>query len=109
MLSSVGLDIVSGQPRLIFGDLTGFYHGINFLVLAIGIYGIGEMLWTIEQSKGDMMLSKATVSVRRTLAALKELLGEGPLVGGYQARVRPENLLGESRSRTRKSDQEDRR
>ena len=51
VLSAVGLDIVSGQPRLIFMDLTGFYHGINFLVLAIGIYGIGEMLWTIEQSK----------------------------------------------------------
>ena len=75
VLSAVGLDIVSGQPRLIFMDLTGFYHGINFLVLAIGIYGIGEMLWTIEQSKGDMMLSKATVSVRRTLDALKELAG----------------------------------
>ncbi len=74
-LSSVGLDIVSGQPRLIFMDLTGFYHGINFLVLAIGIYGIGEMLWTIEQSKGDMMISKATVSFSRTFAALRELLG----------------------------------
>ena len=74
MLSTVGLDIVSGRPRLIFMDITGFYHGINFLVLAIGIYGIGEMLWTVEQSKGDMMLSKATVSVRRTLDALMSVV-----------------------------------
>mgnify|MGYP001239352281 FL=1 len=43
-LSAVGLDIISGQPRLIFGGIPGFFHGINFLVLAIGIYGIGEML-----------------------------------------------------------------
>ncbi len=73
VFSTVGLDIISGQPRLIFGDLTGFYHGINFLVLAIGIYGIGEMLWTIEVSQGDALMSKATVSFRRVFDNLKEL------------------------------------
>ena len=74
-LATVGLDIVSGKPRLIFFDLTGFYHGINFLVLAIGIYGIGEMLWTIEQSKGEVVVTKAQVSVARTMAALREIMG----------------------------------
>ncbi len=77
VLSAVGLDIISGEPRLIFGDITGFMHGINFLVLAIGIYGIGEMLWTIEENHragGQSMLSKATVSVKRTIANLKEML-----------------------------------
>ena len=73
-LATVGLDIVSGKPRLIFFDLPGFFHGINFLVLAIGIYGIGEMLWTIEQSKGDMVVSKAQVSMARVLDALRRLL-----------------------------------
>lgn len=74
-LSAVGLDIISGEPRLIFFDLPGFFHGINFLVLAIGIYGIGEMLWTVEVSKGSVQMSEATVTVARTFAALKELLG----------------------------------
>ena len=73
VFSAVGLDIISGEPRLIFGGLTGFYHGINFLVLAIGIYGIGEMLWTIEVSQGGAMMSKATVSYRRIIDNLKEL------------------------------------
>jgi putative tricarboxylic transport membrane protein len=73
MLSTVGLDIISGRPRLIFFDIPGFFHGINFLVLAIGIYGIGEMLWTIEQSKGEVQLSRATVSIERLLMALKKL------------------------------------
>jgi len=73
VFSTVGLDIISGQPRLIFGDLTGFYHGINFLVLAIGIYGIGEMLWTIEVAQGDVLMSKATVTFRRVFDSLKEL------------------------------------
>ena len=74
VFSAVGLDIISGEPRLIFGGLPGFYHGINFLVLAIGIYGIGEILWTIEVSKGEVMMSKATVSVKRVINNLKELL-----------------------------------
>jgi len=75
VFGAVGLDIVSGQPRLIFGDIPGFFHGINFLVLAIGIYGIAEMLWTIEVSQGQAMISQATVSYQRTMAALRELLG----------------------------------
>ena len=75
VMSSVGLDIVSGEPRLIFGDLPGFFHGINFLVLAIGIYGIGEMLWTLEISKGKVMVSQATVTFARVAAGLKNLKG----------------------------------
>jgi len=83
VLSAVGLDIVSGQPRLIFGDLPGFFHGINFLVLAIGIYGIGEILWTVETSHGEMQLSKATISFRRIIDAIKSLKGSiKPMVMG---------------------------
>jgi putative tricarboxylic transport membrane protein len=72
-LSAVGLDIMSGQPRLIFFDLPGFYHGINFLVLAIGIYGIGEILWVIETSRGEVTISQATVTFRRILNTVKSL------------------------------------
>jgi putative tricarboxylic transport membrane protein len=73
VMSAVGLDIVSGEPRLVFGELPGFFHGINFLVLAIGIYGIGEMLWVIETSRGKAILSEATVSISRTFDALRIL------------------------------------
>ncbi len=73
VLSAVGLDIVSGEPRLIFFDIPGFFHGVNFLVLAIGIYGIGEMLWTIEASKGDVQISQATVTLERVGVAFRRL------------------------------------
>ncbi len=75
VMSAVGLDIVSGNPRLIFFDLPGFYHGINFLVLAIGIYGIGEILWTVETTQGEMVVSRAMVSFRGVMRALGELRG----------------------------------
>ena len=73
VFGAVGLDIISGEPRLIFGGIPGFFHGINFLVLAIGIYGIAEMLWTIEISKGNAMITQATISVKRIWDNLVEL------------------------------------
>ncbi len=80
LLSSVGLDIISGRPRLIFGEITGFMHGINFLVLAIGIYGIGEMLWTIETTKGGVSLSRARFRLRRVIDTLKALTKSWPMM-----------------------------
>ena len=75
VFGAVGLDIISGEPRLIFGGIPGFFHGINFLVLAIGIYGIAEMLWTIEISKGEVMISQAEISLKRIMDTLRELIG----------------------------------
>ncbi|NQV83341.1 MAG: tripartite tricarboxylate transporter permease [Rhodospirillales bacterium] len=74
VFGAVGLDIISGEPRLIFGDIPGFFHGINFLVLAIGIYGIAEMLWTIEITQGEVMISQANITVQRIKNTLWELL-----------------------------------
>lgn len=72
VLATVGLDIISGKPRLIFFDMSGFYHGINFLVLAIGIYGIGEMLWTLEETQGDVQVHKVKSSLRSLWANIKD-------------------------------------
>ena len=76
VLSAVGFDIISGEPRLVLWDIIGFMHGINFLVLAIGIYGIGEMLWTVEEhvlGDGKSMMSEANVTVKRTITNIKLL------------------------------------
>ena len=73
VFSAVGLDIMSGEPRLVFFDIIGFMHGINFLVLAIGIYGIGEMMWTIESNRGDSTMSKAVLSINGVFDSLREM------------------------------------
>ena len=88
VLASVGLDIISGQPRLIFGDIPGFLHGVNFLVLAIGIYGIGEMLWTLEVTKGKVVTHKVQMSpsiLLQNLRNFRHYLGTTTLGGliGY--------------------------
>jgi len=85
VMASVGLDIMTGEPRLIFGDITGFMHGINFLVLAIGIYGIGEMLWTIDTTRGNLTMTEAVLSIRRILGACRESIKgwKGTAIGSF--------------------------
>ncbi len=72
-LSTVGLDLISGQPRLIFFDEPGFYSGISFLVLAIGIYGVGEILYTIETSKSAPSVTPARLTFRDLWYGIKEV------------------------------------
>ena len=46
--AAVGIDIISGNPRLTFG-FTELISGISFLVAVIGLFGIGELLQTMEE------------------------------------------------------------
>lgn len=82
VLSTVGLDLISGQPRLILFDMPGFYSGISFLVLAIGVYGVGEVLWTLEETGGRPTVTAARVRFRDIVAGLRELRGTLPLMTG---------------------------
>ncbi|MFV0245516.1 MAG: tripartite tricarboxylate transporter permease [Qingshengfaniella sp.] len=73
VLAAVGFDIISGKPRLIFFDMVEFQRGIEFLVLAIGIYGIGEMLWTLEHTKGAVQIHKVEVGFQRIVQNLAQV------------------------------------
>jgi putative tricarboxylic transport membrane protein len=48
LLSTVGFDVVSGRPRMNFGFVE-LQSGINFVVIAIGLFGLGEILLTVEE------------------------------------------------------------
>lgn len=74
VFAAVGFDEISGEPRLVFFDISGFMHGINFLVLAIGVYGIGEMLWTIDTTRGKITSMAAKMTVKGVLADTRECL-----------------------------------
>ena len=47
-LAAVGLDTVTGQLRMTFG-FTDLLKGFDFLIAVIGLFGIGEILLTIEE------------------------------------------------------------
>jgi putative tricarboxylic transport membrane protein len=48
LLATVGLDIVTGQLRMTFG-YTGLMKGFDFIIAVIGLFGIGEMLLSVEE------------------------------------------------------------
>ncbi len=83
VLASVGFDIVSGEPRLIFMDITGFTHGIRFLVLAIGVYGIGEMMWTINTSRYKNTMTEVKINASAIFRSIREFreAWRGTLIG----------------------------
>ena len=73
VMSSVGFDIISGAPRLLLFDSTlWFSRGIQFLVLAIGVYGIGEMLWTLNSNRGIVQMTKANITFKRLFSAIRD-------------------------------------
>src|SRR3981189_54674 len=46
--AAVGLDSITGQLRLTFGS-TELLNGFDFLIAVIGLFGIGEILLTMEE------------------------------------------------------------
>ena len=70
-LAAVGLDTVTGQLRLTFGHMQ-LLKGFDFLIAVIGLFGIGEILLTIEEGlvfKG----AQARLNMRVVLETWKEL------------------------------------
>jgi putative tricarboxylic transport membrane protein len=47
-MAAVGIDIITGQLRLTFG-MTELLSGFHFLVAVIGLFGIGEILLSMEE------------------------------------------------------------
>src|SRR5437762_4162836 len=48
ILAAVGLDIVTGQLRMTFG-ITDLMKGFDFIIAVIGLFGIGEILLSVEE------------------------------------------------------------
>jgi len=70
-LAAVGLDTVTGQLRLTFG-YTPMLKGFDFLIAVIGLFGIGEILLTIEEGlafKG----AEAKIKMRVVIDTWKQL------------------------------------
>ncbi|MHB1161389.1 MAG: tripartite tricarboxylate transporter permease [Chloroflexota bacterium] len=49
LVSMPGMDAFSGHPRLTF-DRPELLDGINFLVVAVGVFGIGEVMHNVERT-----------------------------------------------------------
>jgi putative tricarboxylic transport membrane protein len=60
LLGGVGQDIYSGTPRFTFGQRE-LYSGLNFVSLAVGLFGVAEILRNLEtRTKPSVMVKKVT-------------------------------------------------
>jgi putative tricarboxylic transport membrane protein len=70
-MAAVGTDPVTGTLRLTFGH-THLLNGFDFLVAVIGLFGIGEILLTLEEGL-EFRGTKAKMNMRVVLDTWKEL------------------------------------
>ncbi len=60
LLGMVGQDIYTGTPRFTFGYME-LYGGINFVAVAVGVFGVAEILRNLEnETTRDVMVKKVS-------------------------------------------------
>jgi len=70
-LAAVGIDTVTGQLRMTFG-FEVLLKGFDFLIAVIGLFGIGEILLTLEEGL-EFKGTQAKLNMRVVLETWKEL------------------------------------
>ncbi|MGQ0569023.1 MAG: tripartite tricarboxylate transporter permease [Armatimonadota bacterium] len=85
LLGTVGFDIVTGQPRMHFG-LVSLQSGVNFIVIAIGLFGLGEIFVSVEEGL-------RLVGVRARLG-FKDVWETWKLLPGYWATIVRSTIVG---------------
>jgi putative tricarboxylic transport membrane protein len=71
VLSIVGLDLVTGLPRYTFGVME-LFSGIDFVVVALGMYGITEILISMEERHAPIVFDKERLKWRNLFPTMKD-------------------------------------
>lgn len=70
LISTVGMDLVSGMPRLTFG-VPQLLSGIDFIVIICGLFGLAEVFNSIEEPEGGRLV-QARLTLRETFLTWQE-------------------------------------
>lgn len=74
LISTVGMDLTTGTPRMAFGNIN-LFGGIEFVVALIGLFSIPQALTLIEKSHGaGKIASKITDRLIPKFAEMKALM-----------------------------------
>ncbi len=79
LLGTVGNDVHSGIPRFAFG-ITELTDGIGFIVLAVGVFAVGEIIANLGGSREPRLLTSSVVNVLPTRQDMKQALA--PILRG---------------------------
>jgi putative tricarboxylic transport membrane protein len=82
-LGTVGLDKLTGEARFTFGNL-GLADGLSFTALAIGLFGVSEILMNLERSEAIKAIRPKLRDLLPRYSDLREAapaIGRGSIVG----------------------------
>jgi putative tricarboxylic transport membrane protein len=83
LLATVGRDTFSGASRFTFDSLQ-LSDGIDFVVVAMGLFGVGEILYNLEQRHGKQHVPPKVGNVwpsRKDLRQSAGAIGRGSVIG----------------------------
>lgn len=83
LLATVGRDSFSGASRFTFDSLQ-LADGIDFVVVAMGLFGVGEILYNLEQRHGKTHVPAKVGNVwpsRKDLRQSSGAIGRGSVIG----------------------------
>src|ERR671921_770147 len=85
LLATVGRDIFTGESRYTFGSLE-LADGIDFVPIAMGIFGLGEILYNLEERHRAAKAPSKVANVWPSRADLKQAsgsIGRGSILGFF--------------------------
>ena len=74
ILTTIGVDVITGMPRITFGTYD-LLAGVKFLVVVVGMFGVGELLRAGEENIMAKAAFRAKVTAKDIFGALKEMAG----------------------------------
>jgi putative tricarboxylic transport membrane protein len=83
LLATIGRDTFSGAERYTFGSLQ-LTDGIDFVVVAMGLFGVGEILYNLEERHGKVHVPATVSNVwpsRKDLKQSSGAIGRGSVIG----------------------------
>jgi putative tricarboxylic transport membrane protein len=73
-LATVGTDPITGVPRFTFGEVS-LFDGFDFVAVAMGLFGVGEILHSMEQDERVQMLTRKVRGIFPTRQDFKDSSG----------------------------------
>jgi putative tricarboxylic transport membrane protein len=83
LLATVGRDTFSGAGRYTFDSLS-LADGLNFVPIAMGLFGVGEILYNLEQNHGKVHVPAPIANIWPSRADLRQArgaIGRGSVIG----------------------------
>ena len=83
LISTVGVDLITAYPRFTFGSVR-FTEGINFVAIALGLFGVSEILINLEDIAKVKVIRPTLRSLVPRLQDLKDsapAMGRGTVIG----------------------------